>query len=200
MTMLLLVRHAAHDTVDRVLCGRAPGVHLGALGLAQAGRLGRRLRRDRPAALFTSPQPRAAETAAEIAPALGLDPESCAALDEIDFGEWTGRSFAALETDRRWRAWNASRATARAPGGEAMQDAAARILAWTGALPARHAGRNVVAVTHAEVIRAAIACHLGLSLDALWRIEVAPASVSAIELWEGGGRVRLVNDAAAAEA
>ena len=46
-TMFFLVRHAAHELVDRVLCGRMPGVNLGEEGRAQAHRVAKRLARDR---------------------------------------------------------------------------------------------------------------------------------------------------------
>jgi probable phosphoglycerate mutase len=193
-TLLLLVRHAVHDTVGRVLCGRSPGVHLGAIGRAQAARLGRKLRRDRPVALFASPQPRAQDTAEEMAPAFGLAIQTEPALDEIDFGDWTGRDFATLEEDARWRRWNAERATARPPGGECMAQVQARLLRWTGSLPGLFPGATVLAVSHADVIKAAVAAHLGLPLDSHWRIEVSPGSVTALELWDGGGRLRFLND------
>jgi len=199
MTTLLLARHARHDRVARILCGRMPGVHLGAEGRAQAARLAARAARLRPAALYTSPQPRARETAAAVSAACGLPAEACDALDEIGFGDWTGLDFEALEADPRWRAWNAQRATARPPGGEAMHEAQSRLLRWTETLPALHPGATVLAVGHADVIKAALLAHLGLSLDAHDRLEVAPASLSALTLWPGGGRVRWINELPAEE-
>ncbi|MGG5809376.1 histidine phosphatase family protein [Falsiroseomonas sp. CW058] len=194
MTTLLLARHASHDVVGSVLCGRMPGVHLGAAGRAEAAALARHVAAARPAALFASPQPRARETAAVIGAACGIEPAEEAALDEIDFGAWTGRAFAELDRDPHWRVWNADRATARPPGGEAMFEVQARILAWVETLPRRHPGVTVAAVSHADVIKAALMAHLGLSPDAHGRFEVAPASLSAIVLWPGGGRVRSINE------
>jgi probable phosphoglycerate mutase len=77
-----------------------------------------------------------------------------------------------------------------------MQEALCRVLRFTAALPARHGQACIVAVSHADVIKAALCAHLGLGLDAHWRFDVAPASLSAIELWPGGGRVVLVNELA----
>lgn len=194
MTRLLLARHASHAVVHRVLSGRAPEVRLSEAGRTEAALLARRVARERPAALYTSPQPRAQETAA----AFNMPSIICTELDEVDFGEWRGRAFEDLEADPRWRAWNAHRATARAPGGEAMHEVASRALRWIETLPARHPGAVVAAVSHADVIRAALCLHLGLSLDAIHRFDVAPASLSAIELWPGGGRVTLINERPAA--
>ena len=116
-TTLFLLRHAAHDRVDQVLCGRMPGVHLGAEGRAQAERLGTRLEGEGLAAIYASPQPRALETAEAVAARLpGLSVVAAADLDEIDVGTWTGGRFADLSEDPAWQRWNAARATASAPG------------------------------------------------------------------------------------
>jgi broad specificity phosphatase PhoE len=194
MTRLLLLRHASHDVVTRILCGRGAGVNLGSPGRAEAAALARRVRREGPVALFTSPQPRAWQTAEPIAEACGLAPEARAELDEIDFGDWTGRSFASLQGDPCWAAWNLHRATARPPRGEAMFEVQARLLRWLESLPARHGDATLVAVSHADVIKAALVAHLGLSLDAHDRFEIAPASLSILTLWPGGGRVRSINE------
>ena len=47
-TTVFLVRHAAHDRLNRILCGRMPGVSLGADGRAQAAALAERLAREKP--------------------------------------------------------------------------------------------------------------------------------------------------------
>jgi probable phosphoglycerate mutase len=192
-TLLLLLRHAAHAEAGLVLSGREDGAALTPAGIATARAQLPRLRRERPVALHASPRRRARETAALVGDALGLAPQIEPALDEIDFGAWTGRRFGALESDPAWRSWNEQRATARPPAGEAMHEAASRVLGWIETLPALRPHAVVLAVSHADVIKAALAAHLGLSLDAHWRFDIAPASLSAIELWPGGGRVRFQN-------
>jgi probable phosphoglycerate mutase len=182
-TLLLLMRHAAHEEAGSVLSGRTDGAALTAEGRARA------VLRTRPDACYASPRRRARETAA----LLGLTPAIEPALDEIDFGAWTGRGFDALADDPAWRSWNEQRSTACPPGGEAMHEAQSRVLRWTGTLPARHGDATVLAISHADVIKAALCAHLGLTLDAHWRFDIAPASLSAIELWPGGGRVRFLN-------
>ena len=54
-TTFFLVRHAAHDRVGTILCGRMPGVHLGAVGKAQAERLAVRFSGEDVACIRTSP-------------------------------------------------------------------------------------------------------------------------------------------------
>lgn len=195
MTTLLLVRHARHSVVNSVLCGRSAGVRLSDAGRAEAMRLAHRLVRLAPAAVFTSPQPRAVETAEIIATTCNLAAQVEDALDEIDFGEWTGHPFADLDADPHWQAWNAHRAAMRPPGGEAMHEAQSRLARWIATLPTSHPDATVVAVSHADVIKGGVLAMLDLSLDAHHRIEVAPASVSTLTLWPGGGRVRSLNEA-----
>lgn len=197
-TTFLFVRHAAHDLLGKVLTGRMPGVTLGAAGLAQAAALGRRLRAVDIAAVQSSPRERAQQTARPIAAALGLTCETVPALDEIDFGAWTGKAFDDLDPDPHWRTWNAERATARAPGGESMREAQARVSAHLERLRARRPGRRIVLVSHGDVIKAALLHALGCSLDAIARIEIAPASVSTVVLGDRGGTIIGLNERIAA--
>lgn len=75
-----------------------------------------------------------------------------------------------------------------------MAEAQRRILSWLEAQRKQQPEGRVVAVTHAEVIKAALAGVLGLSLDAHARFDIAPAGLSAVALWEGGGKVLWMNE------
>lgn len=199
-TTVFLVRHAAHDRVGHMLCGRMPGVTLGPEGRDQAARLAAYLARRRIAAVYASPLERARETAAPIAAAVGLPVSTCEALNEIDCGEWTGRSFAALGADERWHVWNAERARASAPGGETMAAVQARALREIQGWGTAHPGATVVAVSHADVLKAVVCAILGLSLDRLQAFDVEPASLTTLVLWPGGGKVVALNDTLAGAA
>jgi broad specificity phosphatase PhoE len=196
-TTVFLVRHAAHDRVDRVLCGRMPGVGLGEAGQRQAEALARRFACEGVDAVWTSPLQRARETAEPVAARLGLAARPSDALCEIDFGAWTGQAFDALRDDPRWRRWNEARGSERPPGGESMTEAQTRAAAEVERARAEHPDGRVVLVSHSDVIKAVLAGVLGLSLDAYSRFEVSPASVSALAVWDGGGKVLSMNEAAA---
>ena len=196
-TTVFLVRHAAHDRVDRVLCGRMPGVGLGEAGQRQAEALARRFACEGVDAVWTSPLQRARETAEPVAARLGLAARPSDALCEIDFGAWTGQAFDALRDDPRWRRWNEARGSERPPGGESMSEAQTRAAAEVERARAEHPDGRVVLVSHSDVIKAVLAGVLGLPLDAYSRFEVSPASVSALAVWDGGGKVLSMNEAAA---
>lgn len=193
---LFLLRHAAHDRVGDLLCGRMPGVALGTTGHWQAARLARRFAPGALDALYTSPVQRCRETAAPLAAACGMLPAVLPEAEEVDFGAWTGSRFAMLEDDPAWRAWNGSRDTAAAPGGESMVAVRSRVEALLDRLRRRHPDGRVALVSHAEIIRTAILQVLGLPLQAYERLEVSPASISALALWPGGERVLGLNDVA----
>ncbi len=197
-TTVFLVRHAAHDRVDRVLCGRMPGVGLGEAGQRQAEALARRFACEGVDAVWTSPLQRARETAEPVAARLGLAARPSDALCEIDFGAWTGQAFDALRDDPRWRRWNEVRAGERPPGGESMAEAQARAMGEVERARAEHPNGAVVLVSHGDVIKAVLAGVLGLSLDAHARFEISPGSVSALAVWDGGGKVLSMNEAVVA--
>ena len=191
---LFLLRHAAHARVGSTLCGRMPGVGLGEEGRKQARALGERLSGEAIEAVYSSPLERARETAAPVAARLGLQARTSDDLAEIDFGEWTGRDFAALDGDPGWTRWNTARASARPPGGESMAEAQARALAGIERLRARHPEGRIAAVSHCDVIKAVLAAILGITLDGIHRFEILPASISALALWPGGGKVLSMNE------
>jgi broad specificity phosphatase PhoE len=187
----LLVRHAPHAELGRVLTGRDNGVALGASGRREAALLAKRLAHIPIDALLSSPRARTRQTAQAItATQTSLAVQISDALDEVDFGDWSGRSFDELQRDPLWQQWNAARSATRAPGGETMGEVQQRALGLIHSLARAPSGTTIALVTHAEVIRA-VACHtLQLSLDAWQQIEIAPASVSTLML--AGGRLRFL--------
>jgi broad specificity phosphatase PhoE len=194
MTTLMLVRHAAHDWIGRGVAGRM-AVGLNDQGSRQARELIARLEHRRPHVIYSSPMQRTQETAAPIAQALGLTVVADAELAEIDFGQWTGRSFEELERDDhdRWRLWCERKSEAGAPGGELFADVQRRIMARLEHLRRLHPSETVLLFSHGDVIKAALAGYLGLPLDHVERFEIAPASVSIVETGADWYQVKLVN-------
>ena len=157
MPRLLLIRHGSHDLLGRELVGRRPGVRLNKNGRREAEALARRLSPLTIAALYASPRERAVETAEPIGRLHGLAVETEPALDEVDFGDWTGRMLDRLDEEPLWRRFNRDRALTRIPGGETMAEVAARMSRLFGALTARHpdTGTAIALVGHGDPLRAA---------------------------------------------
>ena len=186
-----LIRHAEHGLLGHALAGRQPGVALSDTGRRQAAALAEHYAGQPVRQILTSPVQRAKETAQPIASGLGLVPAIEPAIEEIDFGRWTGAPFAALAGEPDWSAWNSARSLAPTPGGEGMLAAQAR--AVSALMRQREWGGTVIAVSHSDVIKAVLAYMLGMPLDLLHRLEVAPASRSILVLGDDFARVDAVN-------
>jgi probable phosphomutase (TIGR03848 family) len=180
-TLVLLVRHGLTATTGRVLPGRSPGLHLSDDGRRQADGVARRLAAiPKVAALYASPLERARETAAVIARARGLAVRVERGLVELDVGAWTGQSLRRVARRPEWRAVQRHPSGFRFPGGESFTEMQARIVAALARFVERHPSAVVVAVSHADPIKAAVAHALGAHLDLFQRIAIAPASITAI--------------------
>jgi broad specificity phosphatase PhoE len=197
-TTFFLVRHAAHDRVASVLCGRMPGVSLGPRGHEQARRVAARLSTENVASVQSSALERARQTAEPIAGCVARTVELNDGIMEVDFGAWSGRSFEDLERDPRWASWNKARAVSRPPGGETMLEAQARIVGAIERLESVYRDRAVVLVSHADVIKAALLYHLGLPIDAFARFDIDAASISTLVVGSWGSKVVRLNEVVAA--
>jgi broad specificity phosphatase PhoE len=114
-------------------------------------------------------------------------------LIEIDFGEWTGHDFPALDADAQWRRFNAMRSMTRASSGELMLAVQARVVTLVERIRAEQPTGRVVLVSHADVIRGLIAHVAAIPLDLAHRIDLDPGSVSVIEVAEHSLHVRCLN-------
>ena len=106
----------------------------------------------------------------------------------MEFGTWDGLSFA--EVQQRYpdelSAWLGDLEYAPG-GGESFRDG-------RGARPRRrgtgssqaHAGQTVLVVSHVTPIKTLVADALGAPLEALFRMELAPASVSVVSYFRAG--------------
>jgi broad specificity phosphatase PhoE len=162
------------------LTGRGPDGGLTEAGKAQVVAAAARLDGAPLTAIFASPRRRTMESAALVAERFGLQVEEAPALDEIDFGTWTGARFLDLAADKRWSEWNTHRATARCPGGESQSEAQARALAF--AFEAAAGSERPLLVTHCDIIRALICWSERRSLDDIHQGSCEPASLSTIDL------------------
>lgn len=193
-TLLILVRHGQTPTTGKVLPGRAPGLHLAEQGLEQARTAAERLSKlSKVDAIYASPLERTRETAAPIGKALGLPVKVDRGLLEADFGDWTGRELKDLMKLPEWGTVQRAPSTFRFPSGESFLEMQTRIVGALDRLRERHPGGVVIAVSHADPIKAAVAHAMGTHLDLFQRIVISPCSVSAIAYHGGGPVVLTVN-------
>ena len=187
MTTLLLARHGETDWnrarrwqghADRPLTER---------GRAQAAALAERLIEISLDAVYSSDLRRAADTAAAVAEAQGLEVVELRDLREVSVGSWQGLTRDDAEARfpdgfRRWAAggtgWD---------DGETYAQMSSRVLAAVAQIAADHEGGRVLVVSHGGPIRAIHAAALGLDVEAYRRIRpVEPnARLSAVCVEDG---------------
>ena len=116
-----------------------------------------------------------------------------AGLLECDFVSWTGGALKDLAKLPEWKTVQKYPSGFRFPKGESFAEMQARITGTIDRLVARHPGGTVVAVSHADPIKAAVAQALGTHLDLFQRIVIGTCSISVIAVTAGGPAVLAVN-------
>jgi broad specificity phosphatase PhoE/ribonuclease HI len=190
-TTLVLLRHGVTgSTVRKVFCGGGgadPG--LTEAGQEQAERAAEWLERlGGVDAIIASPMRRTQETAGAVGRTLGLDVQTEPGLIETAFGDWDGSTFA--EIQERWptemRDWLGSTAVAP-PGGEAFDQVFERVSATRDRILSAYAGQTVVAVSHVTPIKMLVRLALDAPAGVIYKMELAPASITTIQWWPDGG-------------
>lgn len=185
-TRFLLVRHATCALTERILLGRSLDPPLDARGRAQARALARQLRGETPARVECSPRKRTRQTAHTIAAAMHREVHVAPELDELDFGAWSGRSFADLEREPEWRLWNRERGSAQTPAGITIAEVQTTLVRHLDKLAQAHPDASVLLVTHAEAIRALLMHALHAPVDHWALYQIPPASITRMTFKDGG--------------
>jgi probable phosphomutase (TIGR03848 family) len=193
-TVVLLVRHGLTPTTGVKLPGRARGLHLSDEGRRQAEAAAVRMAKvAKVVAVYSSPLERARETAAVIAKARNMAVRIDRGLFEIDIGRFQGMAIKDAVQRPEWKAIQQHPSGFRFEGGESFTEMQARITGAIARMVARHAGRIIIAVSHADPIKAAVAHALGTPLDLFQRIVIGTASITAIAYSPSGAAVLTVN-------
>ncbi|MDT0203338.1 histidine phosphatase family protein [Nocardioides sp. AE5] len=190
-TTLVLVRHGVTGhTVEKRFSGGLASANppLSDEGREQVAATARWLREVEVDALLASPVRRTIESAGIVAEELGHEVVVEPGFAEMEFGAWDGLTFSEVAERHQdeLTAWLGSTEVAP-PGGESMRQVSERVLAGLERTLATYAGQTVVVVSHVTPIKNLIADALGAPLEALFRMELTPASVSVVSFYEGGG-------------
>ena len=193
--MVLLIRHGTTPTTGKLLPGRAGGLHLSEKGLAQATAAADRIAglATPPVAVYASPLERARETAAPIARALGLRVRTAPGLLELDVGDWTEKPLARLARSKDWATVQRWPRGFRFPSGESFAEMSLRSTDAVLDLVTEHPGQTIVAVSHADPIKAIVAAAAGIPLDLMQRLVISPCSITALLFTGAGPLVMCVN-------
>lgn len=152
-------------------------------------------------AVIVSPVRRTMESAEIIAAELGHEIEVEPGFAEMEFGTWDGLTFSEVAEKHKDEldAWLGSLDVAPG-GGESFREVQTRVLAGLDRLLEAHAGRTVVVVSHVTPIKTLVSHVVGAPLEAVFRMELTPASVTVLSFFSGGpggdepmGSMRLYN-------
>ena len=143
-------------------------------------------------AIVCSSLSRCRDFAEELAARHALPVNADARFMEIGFGDWEGRTAAELiENDPQalYRFWS-DPVNNTPPNAETLADFETRVLnGWNEVVKNNH-GQRVLLVGHAGVIRMIVSHVLDMPLDRMFRLQVALAGLSRIEV-EGEGSTAL---------
>ena len=199
-TTLVLVRHGvtAHTTEKRFSGGLASANP----GLSDEGR--EQIRSvaawlsplaERVDAVVTSPVRRTRESAEILAEALGHPLQEEPGFAEMEFGAWDGMTF--VEVAEKHQAdldkWLGSLDVAPGGSGESFRSVEERVLAGLQRMLDDHAGKTVVVVSHVTPIKTLVAHAVDAPLEAVFRMELTPASVTVLSWFGDRASMRMYN-------
>ncbi|GGM83749.1 alpha-ribazole phosphatase [Dyadobacter beijingensis] len=116
--------------------------------------------------VYSSPALRCTELAKALDTGFETDPR----LQELDFGEWEGKTWDTVD-QQALQAWMDDFVHVCTPGGESMMQMHARVKAFWQEL-IRSEYQNVAIVTHAGVIRLILSIVRGIDLKEVFNIKV----------------------------
>ncbi|MBT8203255.1 MAG: phosphoglycerate mutase [Acidimicrobiia bacterium] len=186
MARLYLVRHAVTAETGSRLSGRTAGIPLSEAGQSQAAALAERFASGKLTEVLTSPVQRCRETATAIGATTGVTPRVDWSFLEVDYGTWTGRTFAPLRRTKLWQQLFVSPSRVTFPAGESLRAAGSRAVGGIEAAVARSPRGRIAVVSHADIIKMVVSHYVGQPFDLYQRLAVSPASVSVLDLPERG--------------
>ena len=197
-TRLFLVRHGATQLTAEDRFSGSVGVDLSAEGRRQAACLADRLADETIAAVYASPLSRTLETAAIVGRPHHLTPIERDGLREISHGRWEGLTRQEVEARYRdeYAAWEADPFTFAPEAGESGVAVLARALPVVREIVVRHAGQNVVVVSHKATLRLLLSSLLGFDARGYRdRLDQSPACLNVVDFKSPvRARLMLFND------
>ena len=198
MTRILMVRHGHVEGIEPPRFRGRCETPLTELGQRQAAATASRIAASaKVAAVWTSPVQRCVATGRAIAEATGAPQQVAAALNDLDYGDWTWLTYEAAKAadpdlfDR----WYSAPASVRFPNGESLQDLVLRAGDALRLAAAEDVGegRVLVLVTHDSLGRAILMQALDQPLSAYRRLVISPCGISEIDAAAGHTQVLGVN-------
>lgn len=189
-TTIYLIRHGETllTPTRRFSGGGGSDPELSETGRLQAEAIAKEIAERKPDVLIASPLVRTRQTAEIIQSQIGLDIHFDDDWIECAFGEWDGLTVAEVQDKypNEWANWVASPSYAP-PGGESYDAVAARIEPAFNELALTYPGKTIVVVAHNMVIKTIASLVINASIESIFHIDIAPCSLTAINVYESDG-------------
>lgn len=190
MTTIHLIRHGEVHNPQHILYARLPGFYLSANGHRQAQCTARILKLRPIVAVYSSPMPRAVQTADYVAYECGVNLHTSTLINEIytPYSGWPLERLDAMRWDlytnipEEYESWSAIRA---------------RVQEFCGAICDTYPGGEVVAVTHGDIVITAAMWAEELRLDPAQRHRIpypSHASITSLHFKPEADRPRRIYD------
>jgi alpha-ribazole phosphatase len=210
-TRFWLIRHGKPAGEARGRCYGSLDIGLSERGRAQMARVGKHLKDEPIAAIYSSPRRRALESARILEERFSTSVMNRAQrhersasliacptnpdLREIDFGDFEGLSYddIAARYPELYRQWMETPTEVRFPKGENFREMRGRVLETFDSIEREWRGQTVAIVSHGGVNRILIAWALQIPDKYLFRVAQDYAAVNLLMMEDGVPSVKLVN-------
>ncbi len=194
---LYLVRHGETEYNRHDLFRGLKDIPLNETGRRQAEAAAEYLKDHPIAAFYSGPLRRSRDTCEAIARVHGAPVRLMPQLQDIDYGEWSGRTVAEVEESHPeiFHVWGTDPELVTFPGGESLADAAARVAQGLAELAASHPDEAIVAVGHKMVNRLILCAVLDAPIASMWHIEQLNGAINVIETGPRGYLLLHLNEA-----
>lgn len=183
VTTLILIRHGHTAQTEAGKLYSDPHSLLTDKGKEEVAALAKFIPSEKPEILISSPSVRVRSTAEIIGESIGLPLHVDDAMREFQVGDWEGRSYLEIKNaePKVYAKWSKDPIRNSLPGGESIEQLCSRVTEALHAMLVTYAGKRIVFVSHAELIRAVLLHALGLPLDNYYRLSIPTASVSKVD-------------------
>lgn len=196
MLKILLVRHGETDWNREHRIMGAEAIPINVNGRRQAKELRQAIQGLDIDAVYTSPILRAKETAQILFQGRSLVLQDDDRLVEVNYGDWTGRTFEEIRRDPGYIPYYLRMETPIAPNGDTLQQVQERAMDFFQDVQVNCADQTVVVVSHADWIKCMLMQILEIPFQSMWRFNINNLSVSVIEASSQGSRVICINQRA----
>lgn len=193
---LLLVRHGETTWNAAQRYQGQSDVPLSQRGHQQAAALARVITTETVHALYASDLQRAWATALAVATPLGLQVHKEPRLREITFGQWEGMTTPEIQArdGATLALWRTDPTRIAPPGGETLQQVAARVRSALDALMSTYQEQTIMLVAHSGTLRVLLCLALGFPAQAYRRFALNPTSLSELYITDQEAVLTRLND------